>query len=123
MVSSYVPSSLVQSDCEKNSPLNSEVSVPFVPKPTATREEGTKPSTVEVKLGATTTKITRYEGTTEEEFLKLLVAHKSYAKSAKHIVIAKSACKIVAALESVEEAARTAAQKKGLVTALKQEQT
>ena len=91
MVSSYVPSSLVQSDCEKNSPLNYEVSVPFVPKPTATREEGTKPSTVEVKLGLTTTKITRYEGTTEEYFLKLQVVHKSYAKSAKHIVQAKTA--------------------------------
>ena len=122
MVSSYVPSTLVQSDCEKNSPLNNEVSVTFVPKPTATREEGTKPSTVEVKLGATLTKITRYEGTTQEEFLKLKVAHKSYAKSAKHVVNAKTARKVATSLEAVEEATRTTAQKKSLATTLKSEQ-
>ena len=55
--------------------------------------------------------------------MKLQVAHKSYTKSAKHIVQVKTARKFVVSLEAVEEATRTTAQKKGLTIALKQEQS
>ena len=107
IMSSYVPEGLKRSETERPGFLNEEIPVRFVPD-TPTTATG-KPTTVEVTLGLTKTKFVKFDGNTDEEFLRMLVAHEKYEATAGNIKGAKKAAakaeKLdMIAIKSVEQA-------------------